>query len=420
MRHGGLPWGHAPRTGADNRVTERVERGLSIVAMTLRAVLAVQIVIAVPAGFRAATHPWVYLLVSLVVLGQCLLLVVENGVLKTPLRGHWQFPDLALGLLVIPVLAWVLPASYAVGSWENWAGGYTVGVATLLATWMRPRPAAVYGVLLSACYLGVVGPLGITTWATVLAQGATYLGLAIPMSLFVAYVREAAHAADDARREAVEATRALELERYQVTVHDAVTVLRLLGDDATPADLREMLRAQARMESRRLRTYLRGRAEPLTHLGEGQGQGEGEGAQDAGLPAESATVASAVESALHGFEDLNVELALMLGGDIPMPLETWEVTSRALTAVLHNVRLHADAARVVIHADEHPVGWEITVTDDGRGFDPAARAEGFGLRTQVRGAVARHGGEATIESTPGVGTTVTLVGPAAVLERRTP
>ena len=54
----------------------------------------------------------------------------------------------------------------------------------------------------------------------------------------------------------------------------------------------------------------------------------------------------------------------------------------------------------------------VTVSDDGRGFDPGAMTAGFGL-TGMRERVELLGGELSLASAPGEGTTVTAVLPAA-------
>jgi signal transduction histidine kinase len=53
----------------------------------------------------------------------------------------------------------------------------------------------------------------------------------------------------------------------------------------------------------------------------------------------------------------------------------------------------------------------VTVADDGTGFDPRAATEGFGL-VGMQERVALVGGELTVDSTPGQGTTVQARVPA--------
>ncbi len=56
-------------------------------------------------------------------------------------------------------------------------------------------------------------------------------------------------------------------------------------------------------------------------------------------------------------------------------------------------------------------GAQLAVTDDGRGFDVAARRDGFGLEGMAE-RVALAGGELEVSSTPGGGTTLVVRLPA--------
>ena len=82
----------------------------------------------------------------------------------------------------------------------------------------------------------------------------------------------------------------------------------------------------------------------------------------------------------------------------------------ALRSLLLNVRQHAQAGRVVLHAaeDEDGTGWEVTLHDDGIGFDTSATAFGVGLREVVVEQLARSEVSVEISSIRDLGTTVTL------------
>ena len=119
-------------------------------------------------------------------------------------------------------------------------------------------------------------------------------------------------------------------------------------------------------------------------------------------------LASAVEGICHAYtERAGVEVRAELE-----PVELSPALEHAILRVtqeaLANAVRHADADRVTVRlrAGEDLVVLEIT--DSGRGFDVAARqqsAVGLGLRT-MRDRVAEHGGQLTIDSTPGAGTRV--------------
>ncbi|MCF6385880.1 ATP-binding protein [Mycobacterium sp. MBM] len=71
---------------------------------------------------------------------------------------------------------------------------------------------------------------------------------------------------------------------------------------------------------------------------------------------------------------------------------------------LTNVDRHARASLVTIDIGER----RVRVTDDGVGFDPGGAGNGFGLSASVQGRMNHIGGQATIVSSPGSGTTVEL------------
>lgn len=73
--------------------------------------------------------------------------------------------------------------------------------------------------------------------------------------------------------------------------------------------------------------------------------------------------------------------------------------------ILHNVARHARATAVRIGLHVQDGRLELTVSDDGVGFDTRAAPSGTGLRS-ITERVARLGGELDLESYPGKGTTV--------------
>ena len=118
---------------------------------------------------------------------------------------------------------------------------------------------------------------------------------------------------------------------------------------------------------------------------------------------------SAIARALAGFEDLPLEQALDLGADVLLNPERDIAVEQAVSTILHNVRVHARASSVFVHADTDGKHWEVMVRDDGVGFE-AAGSTGFGLGVQVTKCLADLGVATEIESEPGLGTTVTLRG----------
>jgi signal transduction histidine kinase len=120
------------------------------------------------------------------------------------------------------------------------------------------------------------------------------------------------------------------------------------------------------------------------------------------------SVDQAIRRQLERFaEDTAVAVTYEADGDstgLPTVLEV--VALRMVQESLTNVRKHAGArvVRVSLRVDGN--GVVLRVSDDGAGFDPAAPAEGFGLRG-MRNRAAQVGGSLSVHSGTD-GTTVEL------------
>jgi signal transduction histidine kinase len=123
------------------------------------------------------------------------------------------------------------------------------------------------------------------------------------------------------------------------------------------------------------------------------------------------------EVLLRYVEDFGDRFGILTDCSIePIPAEP---TARAQAEVLrivqealNNVRKHADAT--VVHVTAHVVanGIEVTVADNGRGFDPSRAGGGYGLHgMQERARIARA--TFSVDSRPSDGTRVRVVVPAA-------
>jgi signal transduction histidine kinase len=106
-------------------------------------------------------------------------------------------------------------------------------------------------------------------------------------------------------------------------------------------------------------------------------------------------------------EESGVRATFEVHGD-PRPLATGAevVLLRVCQEALSNMRRHAGAssARVLLSYCDGEVRLE--VSDNGTGFDPEEPTAGYGLRG-MRARVSEIGGELTVRSVPGEGTTVT-------------
>ncbi|HEX4189150.1 MAG TPA: GAF domain-containing sensor histidine kinase [Solirubrobacteraceae bacterium] len=125
------------------------------------------------------------------------------------------------------------------------------------------------------------------------------------------------------------------------------------------------------------------------------------------LGLQAALEALAERTGRHGIAvDVSVELArerglppTRLAGDLETAL--YRIVQEALT----NAHKHGEARRAVVEIHEDDICVHVLVRDDGKGFDPTAKTDGFGL-LGMRERTAILGGELDVDSTPAGGTVV--------------
>jgi signal transduction histidine kinase/sugar lactone lactonase YvrE len=112
-------------------------------------------------------------------------------------------------------------------------------------------------------------------------------------------------------------------------------------------------------------------------------------------------------------EQANVRIAVRASGTArPLTEEIEKNLFRIAQEAVANAIRHAAAEQVTIELcfNRHDV--QMTVTDDGRGFDPAAASDGFGL-TSMRERAAQIGATLRLDSRPSAGTSVRVTVPLA-------
>jgi len=111
------------------------------------------------------------------------------------------------------------------------------------------------------------------------------------------------------------------------------------------------------------------------------------------------------------------EPPLTITADLPpcsVPAHIAEAFAGAAAEALENVVRYAGTQRVTAELEDTDRVVRVTVTDQGRGFDPdRPPGPGFGLREDLAGRMAAVGGSATVRSAPGEGTVVQLEWPRA-------
>jgi signal transduction histidine kinase len=119
-------------------------------------------------------------------------------------------------------------------------------------------------------------------------------------------------------------------------------------------------------------------------------------------------VADAVELELRALENAtSIEVGMQVEGDLGELSDSQKIVLfRVVQESLSNVRKHSGATRVSVAMRSKRTFVELTVTDDGCGFDPRLLdTERLGL-AGISERVRLLGGAVELETTPGVGTTV--------------
>jgi signal transduction histidine kinase len=191
------------------------------------------------------------------------------------------------------------------------------------------------------------------------------------------------------------AARAVEAERAEVRawLHDRVLQhLEYIaaGGYADEPDV-DALRAVAARAADELRAYVDG--------------------DDAAAPRDlSVALATVTADARLLASDLRIRLVVgPEAADLSQPVV--EALAAATREALANVAKHAAATRATVRADVTGAAAVIRIEDDGTGFDPGRTPLGSGLRHSVLDRLTRVGGSATLQSSPGAGTRVTLTAP---------
>lgn len=108
------------------------------------------------------------------------------------------------------------------------------------------------------------------------------------------------------------------------------------------------------------------------------------------------------------------EIGLEVSGDFIAPAAAEDAAFRIAQEALHNALRHAEAQHIGVRLHIGDERLTLIVSDDGAGFEPdapAVRSRRLGLTTMSERARAA-GGELTVASSPGAGTTVSLRVPA--------
>jgi signal transduction histidine kinase/phage shock protein PspC (stress-responsive transcriptional regulator) len=211
-----------------------------------------------------------------------------------------------------------------------------------------------------------------------LAIAAAVAGLAL---ILAPWIRRMTTELAEERRERIRSE-----ERAEMAAHLHDSVLQTLALIQRKADQPRELVALARRQERELRAWLYG-----------------------GAQSSNGTLATAVQAMAAEVEDVHgVEVDVVSVGDMPLNPAVDALVQAAREAVV-NAAKHSGAPTVSVYAETEGDHVTVFVRDRGHGFDPdAVPDDRRGITSSICDRMARHGGHATITSSPADGTEVML------------
>ncbi|HSQ39229.1 MAG TPA: GAF domain-containing sensor histidine kinase, partial [Anaerolineales bacterium] len=103
----------------------------------------------------------------------------------------------------------------------------------------------------------------------------------------------------------------------------------------------------------------------------------------------------------------DIPISLDIRAERPLELETEQAIYRIIQETLANIARHSHATRGEVCLVYRPDALEVTISDDGVGFEVSQKIGGMGLRS-IRERVGSIRGSIQIQSTPGSGTRVLI------------
>lgn len=131
------------------------------------------------------------------------------------------------------------------------------------------------------------------------------------------------------------------------------------------------------------------------------------------IPLENHTLAEALQALAESYQTkLNLKVVFSaIGKHYPLPVQVETGLYRVAQEALTNIQKHAEARRIILHLATTPDQVQLSISDDGHGFDPEKLPPGrFGL-IGLNERVKLLGGQFHLQSSPGKGTRVEVIVP---------
>jgi signal transduction histidine kinase len=125
-------------------------------------------------------------------------------------------------------------------------------------------------------------------------------------------------------------------------------------------------------------------------------------------PLQGLSLESAIDKLLQDFQRLRaIEVSKSIRLPVPLSQEMNTTLYRIVQESLTNIHKHSDATMVTVGLQQHAGQIHLSISDNGKGFDPAQNTTGFGMQG-MRERVAAAGGQFAIYSESGNGCRISV------------
>lgn len=303
----------------------------------------------------------------------------------------WVGADLIVTITSVIVVGLSCRPGYAT-TWQNWVVGPAMGAAILAVIYLGWRLGAVAGLLLAGSYaLSASADFGMSTGvAALFGNIGSGVAFTVAAGLVASRLRRTAVQADRSSTEALaaraaEAQMAERVRQYDLLHTNVLTTLTMVAH--VSGEVSQELRARCARDVDYVRTIGRSVIDAAP---------DGLNAALAAMVRDQAALGLDIHHASDG---------------IPhhLPSDVVDAITHAAREALNNVVKHSGKMEAWLVATGDDGGAvQVTVTDQGSGFDLGTVTPGFGMSMSMRQRMTEVGGEIHIRSYPGQGTTVEI------------
>lgn len=328
--------------------TAGAEFCISLAVVGMRAAVLLSIAVSLPSGWQVSPHPVFYLMFTVLALAESLVGIVRIATSRPPTLTA-AIPGLLIGCASLVAGPTILASNGHAGAWMGWPPQFALAVTVQVAATSQSRTVSMMASgVLAAAYLAVSIPPDRGYTSTLFTTLLSLFGVPCLTSLLVTGLRGLATQADDARAVLSDRARKEVRALHHLALRDTAGLLRVLASDTLTPGLRDVLNEQIHTEIAKIRVIL------------------------ADGPAASEYPSALIGTVLRAcsvFNDLPIEMSLDLAAGVQVPSDQESALMAAIEEVLSNIRHHACAGAVVVHAaSAGDGGWELSIRDDGKGF----------------------------------------------------